>query len=129
MCERLRQHGEVAALELIADVGETQERFGGGAGGCGEEVAGVERIITADAYEQVRRVRRQASKLLAHVPRRAPVDGYQRRFRAVGQPLPYLANDVGVPRHISGVVEDRIAQKHNMTHESIVPQRVRKATS
>jgi hypothetical protein len=43
--------------------------------------------------------------------------------------LPYLADDVGGPRHISGVVEDRIAQKHNMTHESIVPQRVRKATS
>jgi hypothetical protein len=28
VCECLRQHGEVATLELVADVGQTRKRFG-----------------------------------------------------------------------------------------------------
>jgi hypothetical protein len=62
---------EVATLELIADVSETQERFGVGAGGRGEEVTAVERVVATGADDQVRRVCWQVSELFAYAPRPA----------------------------------------------------------
>jgi hypothetical protein len=95
--EHLQQHREVAALEPVADVGQAQERLAGGAGGRREEVAATERVVAADADDQVRRVRRQVPELLAPAHGRAPVDGQERRSRAVRQPLPHLPDDAEGP--------------------------------
>jgi NAD(P)-dependent dehydrogenase (short-subunit alcohol dehydrogenase family) len=117
-----RQHGEVAPLELVADVGEARECLGGGADGCAEKIAAAQRVVTTDADHQVRRVRGQTAKLSANVPDLAPVDGRQRCFRPLRQPPTYLPDDVWRPCNVSGVIEDRIAQKHHVTHANIVPQ-------
>ena len=52
----------------------------------------------------------------------ATIDGRQRCFRPLRQPPTYLLDDVWRPCHVSGVVEDRIAQKHHVTHANIVPR-------
>jgi hypothetical protein len=62
-----------------------------------EEVAATERVVAADADDQVRRVRRQVPELLAPAHGRAPVDGQERRSRAVRQPLPHLPDDAEGP--------------------------------
>ena len=109
-------------LELVADVGKRRERLGGGAGWRSEEVAPSQRVVTADAEDQVRGVRGQTVKLSANVPDLAPVEGRQRRFRPGRQPFAHLPDDVWRLRDVGGVVEDGIAQKHHVTHTNLVPQ-------
>jgi hypothetical protein len=47
-----------STLELLGYIGQAQERFGGGADVCSEEVAVVERIVATGTDHEVRRVRR-----------------------------------------------------------------------
>jgi hypothetical protein len=113
------------ALEFVTDVGQPEERFSRGSRRCAEEVAATERVVAADADDQVRRVRRQKPQLFAYVSDRAPVDGSERCFPPVRQPLPHLPDDVGRASCVGGVVEDRISQKNNVVHGLITPGRRR----
>ena len=70
---------EVFALEVVGDVGQPEERFGGRADRRAEEIDVAEGVVAAGADEQVRRVRRQATQLLAHALRRASVYRPERR--------------------------------------------------
>src|SRR5215211_1503069 len=95
------QHGEVASLELVADVGEARECIGGGADGRAKKVAAAQRVVTTDADHQVRRIYGQTTKLSANVPDLAPVNCRQRRFRPLRQPPAYLPDEVWRPCHVS----------------------------
>jgi hypothetical protein len=120
--QHLRQHVTIPFLELGGDLGQPEERFGDGPRRRAEEVDVAERVVAAGADDQVRRVLGQVSRLLAHVFGRAPVNGAERRFGPLRQPLAYLPDDVGRVAYVCGVVEDRVSKENDVVQVLITRQ-------
>lgn len=101
-------HGVVVLCESLGDVSELCQCLANGAGRFLEYVDVGQGIIAARADDEMARIFGRGVKLAFNIASGRPINGAQGRFPRPWQLGAKLMHDIGMARHVSGIVKDRV---------------------